>query len=642
LPSLHPGLALIPLLLVGTALAQSAAPSAPESGAAAQPAAEDPRPAAGPNPDDAEGPVRPYDVTFTPTGDAALNTAMEGVSALRRLRTSVPTSAEGLVARALQDLNSLRTALRSQGYYDGVPKVTLAGEAPDAPNLAVRLAARGADPVPVVVSAETGPLYRISSATLRPNVLGTDIAGAGEVAGLGPGDPARAAVVNSTQETLLTRLREAGHPFAGVPRREITVDHDSHTMEVVYFIEPGPRARFAQPVVEGSEHVDPALLRRASGVLAGEAYDPRELDRVRRDVLALGVFGTVRARTGERLDPDGRLPVTFLVAERPFRAVGATAGYETRYGPTLRAYWEHRNLFGAAERLRIEGELSRTTQTGVSGTGYRLSANLRQPWFAGLNVTAVTDIAVLRERLLAYDRDAVTAGFSLERRIDPRLTISAGIAFDIGTTSELDQDLNYSLVSVPIGARFDGTDNVLDPSRGYRANLLISPTLSFGDSSTTFVRVRGTGSAYFDLRGDKGSILALRGGFGTLAGAQAGEIPPHLRFYAGGGGSVRGYDFQTIGPRRRDNTPRGGLSLVEGSIELRQRISGPYGIAVFVDAGSVGEEALSGFGDLRIGAGVGFRYATAIGPIRADVALPLSNVPGSSGYGLYVGIGQAF
>jgi translocation and assembly module TamA len=637
LSSLHPGLALIPLLLLGTALAQPAGgPTAPGA------ASDEARPAAAPEADDADGPVRPYDVTFTPTGNAQLDSAMESVSVLRRLRENVPTSADGLVARALQDLNNLRLALRAEGYYVGIPRVTLAGEPPDAPNLALRLQNRGPDPVPVVISAETGPLYRISTATLRPSAVDVDIAEAGEVAGLGPGDPARAEAVNNAQETVLTRLREAGHPFASVPRREITVDHDAQTMEVVYLVQPGPRARFAQPVVEGSENVDPTLLRRASGVLAGEVYDPRELDRVRREVLALGVFGTVRARTGERLDPDGRLPVTFLVAERPFRAIGGTAGYETRYGPTLRAYWEHRNLFGAAERLRIEGEVSRTTQRGISDTGYRLSANLRQPWFAGLNATAVTDIAILRERLLAYDRDAITAGFSLERKIDPRLTLSAGIAAEIGETSELDQDLRYALVSLPLGARFDGTDNVLDPSRGYRANLLVSPTTSFGDSSATFVRIRGTGSAYFDLRGDKGSILALRAGFGTLAGAEAGTIPPHLRFYAGGGGSVRGYDYQSIGPRRRDQSPRGGLSLLEGSVELRQRISGPYGVALFVDAGSVGESAASGFSDLRLGAGVGFRYSTAIGPIRADVALPLSKVPGSSGYGIYVGIGQAF
>lgn len=642
MPSLHPGLALLPFLLAGVAVAQ--APGAPRPGATPPggPAGSTSAGEADPQADSPDGPVRSYTVTLMPTGNGALDTAIEAVSALQRLRESVPTSAEGLVARALQDLGQLRNALRSEGYYDGTPTITLAGEPPDAPNLALRLAARGPEPVPVVIGARTGPLYRVSTATLRPFVPETDIAEAGEVAGLGPGDPARAAAVNGAQETLLTRLREAGHPFASVPGRDITVDHDTKTMEIVYRVQPGPRARFAQPVVEGSENVSGDLLRRASGVLAGEPYDPRELDRVRRDVLGLGVFATVRARTGDQLDAEGRLPVTFLVAERPFRALGATAAYETRYGPTVRAYWEHRNLFGGAERLRIEGEISRTAQTGVNGTGARLSANLRQPWFAGLNATAVTEVAILRERLLAYDRDAVTAGFSLERKLSTRLTASAGIAGDIGKTTEVDRKIDYSLVSLPLGLRFDGTDSLLDPTRGYRASAVVAPTLSFGDASSTFVRVRGTGSAYFDLTGDKGSVLALRAGLGTLSGAEAGQVPPHLRFYAGGGGSVRGYDFQTIGPRRSNNTPRGGLSLAEGSIELRQRITGPYGVAVFVDAGSVGDTAGLGFDELRIGGGVGFRYATAIGPIRADVALPFSKLPGNSGYGLYVGIGQAF
>jgi len=638
LPSLHPGRLLTFLLVPGLLVT-----GLPPAATLAQPTApEDPRPAAEPLPDDADGPSRSYAVTFAPTGNGALDSAISGVSVLRRLRESVPTSAEGLVARALQDLGSLRTALRSEGYYAGTPRITLAGEPPDAAGLALRLAARGEEPVPVEIGAEPGPLYRISTATLRPAEPGADLREAGEIPGLAPGDPARAEAVNTAQETLVTRLRETGHPFAGVPRREVTVDHDSRTMEVVYLVQPGPVARFGRPTVEGSENVDPALLDLAASPLEGETYDPRELDRVRRDVLALGVFGTVRARTGERLDPDGRLPVTFLVAERPFRAVGATAGYETRYGPTLRAYWEHRNLFGGAERLRVEGEVSRTTQRGISGTNYRLSANLRQPYFAGLNATAVSEVAILRERLLAYDRDAITASFTLERRISTRLTLSAGLAADVGETSEIDADLRYALLSVPLGARYDGSNSLLNPTSGYRANLVVSPTQSFGDTSSTFVRVRGTGSAYFDLTGDQGSVLALRASFGTLSGASAGQVPPHIRFYAGGGGSVRGYDFQTIGPRRRDGTPRGGLSLVEGSVELRQRITGPWGMALFVDAGSVGASAASEFDDLRIGAGVGVRYATAIGPIRADVALPLSKVQGSSGYGIYVGIGQAF
>ncbi|WP_376090005.1 autotransporter assembly complex family protein [Roseomonas sp. CCTCC AB2023176] len=602
-----------------------------------------PRPAAEAPPDAAEGPVRPYAVTTPGTGDGALDRAIDGVSVLRRLRESVPTSAEGLVARALQDQNNLRTALRSEGYYGGTPRITLAGEPPDAPGLALRLAARGEEPVPVVLGVEAGPQYRISSATLRPAAPEADIRPAGQVTGLDAGDPARAAAVNAAQETLITRLRESGYPVAGVPRREITVDHDRRTMEVVFNVATGPRANFARPTVEGSENVDPRLLSNVAGALEGERYDPRELDRVRRDVLALGVFGTVRARTAERLDPEGRLPVTFLVAERPFRALGVTAAYETRLGPTARVYWEHRNLFGAAERLRLEAELSRTEQARRGADfGYRVGANLRQPWFAGINLTAVYDVAVLRERLLAYDRDAVTASFSLERKINPRVTVTAGLAGEFGRTEELDQANDYQLLSVPLGIRYDGTDNLLDPTRGYRANLLVSPTVALGGATATFLRLRASGSTYFDLSGDKGTVLGLRLGIGQLFGAESREVPPHLRYYAGGGGSVRGYEFQRIGPRRRDGTPRGGVSLVEGSVELRQRISGPYGVAVFVDAGTVTDSDFPSFDNMRVGAGVGFRYATAIGPIRADVAVPLVRERGNNSFGLYIGIGQAF
>ncbi|WP_426957192.1 autotransporter assembly complex protein TamA [Muricoccus radiodurans] len=630
----HPGVALLAVLLLLLPVPGSGQPP---------PAAEDPRPAAPPQPDDSDGPVTPYAVTVTPTGDAALNTALDGVSVLRRLQTSVPTSAEGLVARALQDQGNLRTALRAEGYYSGTTTITLAGEAPDAQGLAARLAARGTEPVPVVISAETGPQYRIGSVSLRPAVPEANIDRAGQVTGLDPGDPARAEAVINAQETLLTRLRESGYPFAAVPRREVTVDHDSRTMEVTYYLQPGAQARFGRPEVEGSENVDPALLARAAGVLEGERYDPRTLDRVRRDVLALGVFGTVRTRTGERLDPDGRLPVTFLVAERPFRALGVTAAYETRNGPTVRAYWEHRNLFGAAERLRIEGEVTRSTESrSGDGAGYRLAANLRKPWFGGLNVTMIAEIAILRERLLAYDRDAVTAGLTFERRLTPQLTATAGVAVDIGRTEELDQDTDYRLISLPLGLRYDGTDSLLDPTRGFRANLLVAPTIALGGETGTFVRTRANGSAYFDFSGDKGTVLALRLGLGSLFAAGSSEVPPHLRFYAGGGGSVRGYDYQRIGPRRRDGTPRGGSSLVEASVELRQRITGPYGIAVFVDAGSVSDSETPGFEQIRVGAGVGVRYATAIGPIRADIAVPLVRERGNSSFGLYVGIGQAF
>jgi translocation and assembly module TamA len=105
---------------------------------------------------------------------------------------------------------------------------------------------------------------------------------------------------------------------------------------------------------------------------------------------------------------------------------------------------------------------------------------------------------------------------------------------------------------------------------------------------------------------------------------------------------VRGYTYQSIGPRDAGNRPFGGASLLELSAEWRQRITGPWGAVAFVDAGAVSEDQVPGSGTLRVGVGAGVRYLTTIGPIRVDVGVPLNPQQSDPAYGLYVGIGQAF
>ncbi len=645
-------LALGGVVLAGLSSARAAAQetaraTAREAGQESAPAPGAAPPGAASPAEAADEPGLPYETTLRPTGNAALDDALGGISALRRLQRSAPTTAEGLVARALGEREQLRRALRSEGFYEGTAVVLLDGAPPETPNLAARLAARpaGGPPVPVTIGAESGPRFTIGALRVAPSTPGTDITDAGDVSGLAPGDPARAQSVIDAGERLLTGMREAGHPFASVVRRDAVVDRDTDTMDVTYVLEPGPRARFALPNVQGATRVDPALLRAVAGQLDDRPYDPRQLDRVRRDILQLGVFGTVRARTAEELDGDGRLPTTFLVAERERRAVGITGAYETRNGPTVRTYWEHRNLFGAAERLRLEAEVGRTQQAGGdTGLSARVSANLRSPWILGRNLTLVQEIAALRERLLAYDRDAVTANVSVESKPDPRLTLSGGVLGEYGTVLERGEGKrNVRLAGLLGTALWDGADNLLDPTRGVRGNALLSPIYSFGGFEGPFVRLRLGGSAYWDVRGDKGTVLATRALVGSIVGAGGVfDVPPQYRFYAGGGGSVRGYDYQRVGPQRTDRTPTGGLAVVEGSLELRQRVYESWGMAAFVDAGSINTDEYPDFGNLAVGVGLGVRYATVIGPIRADVALPLTTIPGNSGYGLYVGIGQAF
>ncbi|PWC30510.1 autotransporter assembly complex protein TamA [Teichococcus aestuarii] len=626
----------LPLTAMLRAFAQPAPESrGAESGAAGTPAASQPE-----VPQDEANLA--YTVALPETGDEALDTAIRNASALERLRESAPVDAYGLIGRALAETDNMRDALRSEGYYGGSARIAIDGQAPDSPGLAERLLARegNAEPVPVSVMVEPGPQYRLAPVRLQAEPAGASIADAGET-GLKEGDPARAQPVLDAEGRLRDALRNAGHPFAAV-RRRVTVDHDTNRMEVTFTVAPGPRPQFARPGVSGEERTDSDLLARIVAPMQGQGYSQKAIDDKRRDLLSLGVFSTVRARAGERLDEAGDLPLTFTVAERPLHAIGFSAAYETRYGPTFSTYWEHRNLFGGAERLRLEAEVNRLGTTGdTSDTGGKIGASLRTPWFAGRNQTLTFDIAALRERPDAYDRDAFTLGALLEREFSPRLTYGFGPQIEFSRVTQDNVTTNYQLLGLIGQLRWNDTDNPLNPSRGIRAALLVNPIYSLGESNA-FTRLRAQGSTYFDVSGDKGSIIALRGVVGSIVGASFGGVPPDKRFYAGGGGSVRGYSYQSVGPRTASDEPAGGLSLVEGSVELRQRISGPIGMAAFVDAGSVTRDPTPDFGNLKVGAGLGVRYLTAIGPLRADIAIPLNKESGDSAFGLYVGIGQAF
>jgi translocation and assembly module TamA len=194
-----------------------------------------------------------------------------------------------------------------------------------------------------------------------------------------------------------------------------------------------------------------------------------------------------------------------------------------------------------------------------------------------------------------------------------------------------------------MGMTLDRSNNLLDPSRGYRVALDVIPYFELRNLGKPFVKMRATGSTYLDLSGGGSTVIAVRASIGIMPGATKDAVPPDKRFYAGGGGSVRGFDYQSAGPRDADHRPLGGKSLVEGSVELRQRLTETFGAVAFVDAGTAYRDPFPGKGEgPRIGAGLGVRYYSDFGPIRADIGVPLNRRPGDSRFGLYVSIGQAF
>ncbi|SMH58817.1 autotransporter assembly complex protein TamA [Azospirillum agricola] len=618
-----PPLMLAAALLLGPAedgRAQDAAPAAP--------------PAAGEEPPEAR---IPYEVEITGVEDEGLRGALNDASSLVELKGDPPPSILGLERRADSDRDRLQAALRSAGYYDGRIDIRIDG---------------AAQPARVAVAITPGPRYgfktvRIEGAGGAPLPVEASADGLGLVAG----EPALAQKVLDAEGTLLGRLGRDGYAFAKVADRQVVVDHSDRTMDVTYAIESGPRVRYGATRIEGLEDVDESLVRGRLGWAEGGVHDPATLDRARQDLAKLEVFDTVRVRLAEEPGPDGVTPVIVTVAERKRRFIGAGVNYSTQDGVGASAYWGHRNLFGGAERLRLGVEVGRVAggSGGSSSTSndlpdLRFSVNFRKPDFLAVKQSLVIDFQVANDQPPAYSRVATELSAKLERQINDRLTVSYGVSGERGRVKTEDTTYQTAYVGVPLGVAWNGADDLLNPTKGERASLQVIPWFpAGGDSRSPFTAIQFNGSYYYDLAKDGRYVAAARLGVGSIIGASLSEISPDHRFYAGGGGSVRGYGFQKAGPRDRFDDPSGGRSLLELGAEVRVKVTETIGVVPFVDAGTVYDSAYPDFSQpLRVGAGLGLRYYTDFGPLRVDVGVPLNPPKGDPRWQLYLSLGQAF
>jgi translocation and assembly module TamA len=589
---------------------------------------------------------QPYSLRIAPTGIGEIDRAVAETSQLAALRESVPVGPFALISRAELDSGRIDTVLRSFGYYDGLTAIRVAGRSTDDPALLAYLEDLPPKaPVTVQVSIDPGPLYRLR----RVRLDGPVPQGVRSAFDLRPGQPARAREILDAGESVLAALREDGFALARVPPPDALVDHDSRTMDVVYAVDPGPRLALGEISIRGLDRLREDAVIRRLGLKPGEPYSPSRLERARRDLLAGGALAWARLTPGTVPDAQGRLPLTLEVAERPLRVMRFAGAYSSDEGATVSTSWTHRNLFGRAEQLTLKGEIGEMVSNRPDALSYLAGASLRIPdlWVRDLNLRL--DLGAVSESLEAYDREALTAGIVLERRLSERLSGSGGIAFERSRVTQDGIAQDYRLLSLPLTLTYDGTDDPLDPHRGMRLAAQVSPTQDLGADGVGFVLGRAVGSGYLDLAVVPGAglpqgrtVLAGRMALGSIVGASPAEVPPDWRFYAGGGGSVRGYPFQSIGPRTAAGTPAGGDGLLEAGLELRQRIGTNWGAVAFVDSGAVSEDGIPGSGALSVGVGVGVRYFTPIGPVRADIATPLNQSTGDSPVQLYIGIGQAF
>ncbi len=587
---------------------------------------------------------QPYSVTIAPTGNGAIDQALHDTATLISLQKSAAVGPFALLARARADADRFATVLDSFGYYGNAVRISVAGRDIADPDLPAALDATAAGTeVPVAVALTLGPLFHLGHVDLTgdlPDAARTGFA-------LKPGAPAVAADVIAARDKLLASLRGSGHALAKVADPVATLHPGQQTLDIAIAVQAGPRVALGPIAIDGLERTNQDFVRRRLQLHPGEMFDPARIEAARQDLAAVGAFSSVRIDAADALDADGTLPMDVKISERKLRNISLSAAWSTDLGGNASAVWTHRNLFGNAEQLTLSATTTNLGGTASRAPGYRVAADLALPNWQRRDQTLAFNVAGFDETLEAYARRGVQAGTTLSRKLTQQVTASVGLELIETHIVQEDTGRDYLLLQVPLALAYDTTNGVLDPVRGVKAKLSVTPTRSLLQPGANFVIAQASGSTYVDVgalvAGTAGrSVVAARALVGSVQGASTFAIPPDQRFYAGGGGSVRGFRFQSVGPQFADGNPVGGTAVDVGSVELRQRFGESYGAVAFVDAGQIGSSGLPFGGPVHVGAGLGARYYTSFGPVRLDFAVPVTREQGGDKFEVYIGIGQSF
>jgi translocation and assembly module TamA len=581
--------------------------------------------------------------------DVGLEDRFNALSALKD-DDEAPNAAV-ISARAREDEGLAVRLMQSLGYYDGTATSRVEQERPPNPGR-----------VTAVVTAVPGKQYKLGSVTVAAAATVPADLPRRELA-LQPGDPIDAERIQGAEANVALRLPQQGYPFATVGQRDILLDEATVLGDYTLPVDVGPRGTFGNIVTKGDpvfevDHIE--ILRRFK---TGDLYDSRNVDDLRQALIGTSLFSSVAVepqRTG-RPGPDGTEAVDLLVTQNkgPARTLAGELGYGTGQGLRLEGSWTHRNLFPPEGALIVSG-VAGTQEQGLGVTFRRSNAGQRDRTFT---LTAVAN----HSNYDAFEAFTGTLSARISRDSTPiwqkRWTYYYGAEL-VGTNESVyDFDLadrinrTYGIAAVPLFLGYDRSDDLLNPTRGFRLKLNLSPETSVQGSVRPYLRSMVEGTAYYPV--SKSLVIAGRVRAGSIAGIDRDDLAPSRRYYGGGGGSVRGFGFQELGPKvieanpdfdptdpEEEDSPTvvrpvGGRSLNEFSLEARYRF-GNFGVVPFVDVGQVYDSALPKGSDLRMGVGIGGRFYTNFGPFRIDVATPLNRREGESKIALYLSIGQAF
>ncbi|MEO1454133.1 MAG: BamA/TamA family outer membrane protein [Pseudomonadota bacterium] len=555
--------------------------------------------------------------------------ALQSASLVVAARRAGTTRGDEVLAAAQADYARLVAALYEDGRFGATVSILVDGRE-----------AATIDPLNAPDTVGTvsfrivpGPVYSFSRADIAPLATGTVLP-----EGFRTRAPARTPAIRAAAGTATDAWRDVGHAKATIADQSITADHADQTIDTRLRVDPGPELRFGRLIVSGNKDVRTDRIVEIASLPGGRRFDPAETDRVIRRLRETGTFRSVSLTEADTANPDGTLDMSLEVAEQLPRRFGFGAELSTVEGITLSGFWLHRNLLGGAERLRFDGELG-----GIGGdTGgedYTLGVRYERPATFGSDTVLGLFAEIEQANEPEFTSSSFSLGASLERRLTDDLPIKVGITYATSEVTDASGTERYRQLFFPVSAVQDRRESPLDTNDGYYIAAEIAPFLGLSDSeSGTRTTLDARGYRSFS---DNRFVLAGRLQYGGIFGASITGLPNDMRFTSGGGGTVRGQEYQSLQIDLGGGLLSGGRSFLGLATEVRTRVRDNIQLVTFFDWGQIGPDSFPD-GDSHSGAGLGLRYDTGIGPIRLDVGVPVSGPGDTSGFELYIGIGQAF
>lgn len=569
----------------------------------------------------------------TPNAPKEVAEALRNASLLLTSERDKQTNPQDLFAAAQADYAQLLNTLYAEGYYSGVIHIRLDGR--EAASIAPLDAPRRIDVISVTV--EPGPAFRFSRAAIAPLARGTTLPD-----GFRTGEIARSGTIRAAATAGVEGWRDRGHAKARVAGQDITANHRNALLSAAIALDAGPRLRFGPLIVKGNDRMREARIRAIAGLPTGETFSPEALDLAATRLRRTGVFKSGTLAEADTITAPDLLPITATVVEEKPRRYSFGAEIASLDGVTISGSWMHRNLLGGAERLKLYGEIANLGAQS-SGTDYTLGVTLDRP----ATFTPDTTVGIIAEVSHVddtdYTADLGSFGLTATQIFSTELTARTGLTYNFSKGRDKVSDFNFRNLSLPLGVTWDRRDDPTDATRGFYIDAEAKPFLGFGTTDSG-IRLTWDARTYHSFGSRLTLAARLQGGM--VYGASLLATPRDELFYSGGGGTVRGQPYQSLGVnvlRINNQTSRIGGSYYLGSqIEARVGVTNKIGLVGFYDFGQIGIDGF--FSDQsrnHSGAGLGLRYDTGFGPIRLDIAKPVGGDTGE-GVQIYVGIGQAF